>query len=148
MTEAEEKVKQIQTNILVDQSRQKSYVDKRRIPLEFKVIDHVYLRVSPLKGVRRFDIKGKLTPRYIGPYLIIDKYGPTSYQVELPTKLSGVHKVFHVSQLKRCLKPPTDVVIEDTIPLKPDLTYRAYPIKVLNQQDRITRNKTTRFYKI
>jgi hypothetical protein len=148
MTEAEEKVKQIQTNILVDQSRQKSYVDKRRIPLEFKVIDHVYLRVSPMKGVRRFDIKGKLTPRYIGPYLIIDKYGPTSYQVELPTKLSGVHKVFHVSQLKRCLKPPTDVVIEDTIPLKPDLTYRAYPIKVLNQQDRITRNKTTRFYKI
>jgi hypothetical protein len=148
MTEAEEKVKQIQTNILVDQSRQKSYVDKRRIPLEFKVIDHVYLRVSPMKGIRRFDIKGKLTPRYIGPYLIIDKYGPTSYQVELPTKLSGVHKVFHVSQLKRCLKPPTDVVIEDTIPLKPDLTYRAYPIKVLNQQDRITRNKTTRFYKI
>jgi hypothetical protein len=148
MTEAEEKVKQIQTNILVDQSRQKSYVDKRRIPLEFKVIDHVYLRVSPMKGIRRFDIKGKLTPRYIGPYLIIDKYGPTSYQVELPTKLSGVHKVFHVSQLKRCLKPPTDVVIEDTIPLKPDLTYRAYPIKVLNQQDRITRNKTIRFYKI
>jgi hypothetical protein len=148
VTEAEEKVKQIQANILAAQSRQKSYTDKRCSPLEFKVGDHVYIRVSPMKGVRRFDIKGKLAPRYIGPYPIIDKYGPTCYQVELPVKLSGVHNVFHVSQLKRYLKPPTDMVIKDTIPLEPDLTYKAYPIKVLDQQDRVTRNKTTRFYKI
>jgi hypothetical protein len=65
-----------------------------------------------MKGVRCFGIKGKLAPRYIGPYPIIDKYGPTYYQVELPAKLSGVHNVFHVSQLKRYLKPLTDVVIE------------------------------------
>jgi hypothetical protein len=148
VTEAEEKVKQIQANIITAQSRQKSYTDKRRSPLKLEVGDHVYLRVSPMKGVRRFSIKGKLAPRYIGPYPILDKYGPTSYQVELPAKLSGVHNVFHVSQLKRCLKPPTDVVIEDTVPLKPDLTYKAYPIKILDQQDRVTRNKTTRFYKI
>jgi hypothetical protein len=148
VTEADEKVKQIQANILAAQSRQKSYTDKRRSPLEFEVGDHVYLRVSPMKGVRRFGIKGKLAPRYIGPYPIIDKYGPASYQVELPVKPTGVHNVFHVSQLKRCLKPPTDVVIEDTIPLEPDLTYKAYPIKILDQQDRVTRNKTTRFYKI
>jgi hypothetical protein len=114
VTEVEEKVKQIQANIL-------------------QVGDHVYLQVSPMKGVRRFGIKGKLAPRYIGSYPILDKYGPTSYQVELPAKLSGVHNVFHVSQLKRCLKPPTDVVIEDTIPLEPDLTYKAYPIKILDQ---------------
>jgi hypothetical protein len=80
-----------------------------------------------MKGVRRFGIKGKLAPRYIGLYPIIDKYELMSYQVELPTKLSRVHNVFHVSQLKRCLKPPTDVVIEDTIPLEPDLTYKTYP---------------------
>jgi hypothetical protein len=101
-----------------------------------------------MKGVRRFGMKGKLAPHYIGLYPIIDKYEPTSYQVELPVKLSGVHNVFHVSQLKRCLKPPTDMLIEDTIPLEPDLTYKAYPIKVLDQQDRVTCNKTTRFYKI
>jgi hypothetical protein len=101
-----------------------------------------------MKGVRRFGIKGKLAPRYIGLYPIIDKYVPTSYQVELPARLSEVHNVFHVSQLERCLKPPTDVVIEDTIPLKSDLTYKAHPIKVLDQQDRVTRNKTTWFYKI
>jgi hypothetical protein len=88
-----------------------------------------------MKGVHRFGIKGKLAPRYISLYPIIDKYGPTSYQVELPAKLSGAHNVFHVSQLKRCLKPPTDVVIEDSIPLEPDLTYNAYPIEVLDQQD-------------
>jgi hypothetical protein len=110
--------------------------------------DHIYLRVSPIKGVRHFGIKGKPAPRYIGLYLIIDKYAPMSYQVELPVKLSGVHNMFHVSQLKRCLKSPTDVVIEDTIPLEPNLTYKTYPIEVLNQQDRVTRNKTTRFYKI
>jgi hypothetical protein len=148
VTEAKEKVKQIQANILATQSHQKSYTDKRRRPLEFEVGDHVYIWVSPMKGVCRFGIKGKLAPRYIGPYHIIDKYGPTSYQVELPAKLSGVHNVFHVSQLKRCLKPPTNVVIEDTIPLEPDLTYKAYPVKILDQQDRVTRNKTTRLYKI
>jgi hypothetical protein len=101
-----------------------------------------------MNGVRRFSIKGKLAPRYIGPYPIIDKYGPTSYQVELPAKLAGVHNVFHLSQLKRCQKTPVDVVIDDTIPLEPDLTYKAYPVKVLDQQDRVTRNKTTRFYKV
>jgi ribosomal protein L21E len=131
--EAEEKVRQIRANILTAQSRQKSYTDKRHRPLEFEVGDHVHLQVSPMKGVRHFSIKGKLAPRYIGLYPIIDKYGPTSYQVELPSKLSGVHNVFHVSQLKGCLKPPTDVVVEDTIPLEPDLTYKTCPIKVLDQ---------------
>jgi hypothetical protein len=101
-----------------------------------------------MKGVRCFGIKEKLAPRYIGPYPIIDKYGPTSYQVELLLRLSGVHNVFHVSQLKRCLKPSTDIVIEDTIPLESDLTYKAYPTKILDQQDRVTHNKTTRFYKV
>jgi hypothetical protein len=77
-----------------------------------------------MKGVHCFGINEKLAPCYIGPYPIIDKYGPTSYQVELLARLSRVHNVFHVSQLKRCLKPSADVVIEDTIPLEPDLTYK------------------------
>jgi hypothetical protein len=133
VTKAEEKVKQIHTNILTVQSRQKSYTDKRRCPLEFEVGDHVYLRVSPMKGAHRFGIKRKLAPHYIGLYPIIDKYGPLSYQVELPSKLCGVHNVFHVSQLKRYLKPPIDIVVEDTIPLEPDLMYKAYPTKILDQ---------------
>jgi hypothetical protein len=96
VTEAEEKVKQIHAYILTAQSHQKSYTDKGRCPLEFKVGDHIYLRVSPMKGVRCFGINGKLAPRYIGLYPIIDKYGPTSYQVELPSKLLGVQNMFHV----------------------------------------------------
>jgi hypothetical protein len=101
-----------------------------------------------LKGVHHFGIKGRLASRYIGLYPIINMYGPMSYQVELQAKLSGVHNVFHVSKLKRCLKSLADIVIEDTIPLEPDLTYKVYPIKVLDQQDRVTHNKTTQFYKI
>jgi hypothetical protein len=128
-------VKQIHANILTAESHQKSYSGKRRRPLEFEVGDHVYLRVSPMKGVCHFGIKGKLAPRYIGLYPIIDKYVSLSYQVELPSKLSRVHNVFHVSQLKSCLKPPTNVVVEDTIPLEPDLTYKAYPIEITDQQN-------------
>jgi hypothetical protein len=148
MTEAEEKVRQICASILTAQPCQKSYIHKGRHPLEFEVGDRVYLRVSPMKGVRCFGIKGKLAPCYNGPYPIINQYGLTSYQVELPSKLSGVHNVFNISQLKGCLKPPTNVHIEDTIPLEPDLTYKTHPIKVLDQQDRVTCNNTTQFYKV
>jgi hypothetical protein len=101
-----------------------------------------------MKGVHCFGIKGKQASRYIGPYPIIDNYGLTSYQVELSSKLLGVHNVVHVSQLKGCLKPLTNVVVEDTIPLEPNLTYKTHPIKILDQQDRVTRYKTTWFYKI
>jgi hypothetical protein len=101
VTEAEEKVKQIRANVLAVQSHQKSYTDKSCCPLEFKMGDHVYLRVSPMKNVHHFGIKGNLAPRYISLYPIINKYGTTSYQVELPSRLLGVHNVFHVSQLKR-----------------------------------------------
>jgi hypothetical protein len=109
VTKAEEKVRQIQANLLTAQSHQKSYTDKRRRALEFEVGGHVYLRVSPMKGVRRFGIKGKPPPpsRYIGLYPILEKYGPLAYQVELLSRLFGMHNVFHVSQLKRCLNPPT-----------------------------------------
>jgi hypothetical protein len=93
VTEAKEKVKQIQANILAAQSHQKSYADKRHNSLELEVDDHVYLWVSQMKDVHHFGTKGKLVPRYIGLYPIIIKYGPTSYQVELPVKLSGVHNV-------------------------------------------------------
>jgi hypothetical protein len=101
-----------------------------------------------MKCVSRFGIKEKLAPRYIGLYPIIEKYGPLPYQLEQPLKLLRVHNKFHVSQLKRCLKLPMDVVIEDTIPLEPDLTYKAYPIKIFEQQDRTTGKKTARFYKV
>ena len=103
VTEAEEKVRVIQANLKAAQSRQKSYFDKRRDPLQFEVGNHVYLRVSPTRGVQRFGMKGKLAPRYVGPYEIIETCGPVAYRVRLPPQLSTIHDIFHVSQLKKCV---------------------------------------------
>ncbi|WVZ68824.1 hypothetical protein U9M48_017713 [Paspalum notatum var. saurae] len=83
-------------------SRQKSYSDRRRRPLVFKEGDHVYLRVSPMKGVHRFGVKGKLAPRYVGPFKISEKCGPVAYRLELPPRLAAIHDIFDVSQLKKC----------------------------------------------
>jgi hypothetical protein len=95
--EEEEKVGIIKRTLEAAQARQKSYHDKRRKPLQFEVGDHVYLKVSPTKGVQRFGIKGKLTPRYIGPYEIKEICGPVAYQLKLPPHMSTVHDVFHIS---------------------------------------------------
>jgi hypothetical protein len=108
----------------------------------------VYLKVSPMKGVKRFGVKGKLSPRYIGPFPILEKYGTMAYKLELPPSLVGVHGIFHVSQLKKCLKAPVDVVLPKVIPLKADLTYPEHLIKILDQKSRVTRRKTIKFFKI
>ena len=132
MVEAEEKVKLIQENLRAAQSRQKSYFDKRRKPLRFKVGDHVYLRVSPTKGVHRFGIKGKLAPRYIGPYEIIAECGPVAYRLRLPLQLAAVHDVFHISQLKKCVRVPTEIIDQQEILVEPDLSYVEQPLRILD----------------
>jgi hypothetical protein len=113
--EAEEKVRVIQENLRVAQSRQKSYFDKRRKPLQFEVGNHVYLRVSPTKGVQMFGVRGKLAPRYVGPYEITEICGPVAYRVRLPPQLAAIHDIFHVSQLKKCIRVPTEVVEQKKI---------------------------------
>jgi hypothetical protein len=86
-----------------------------------------------MRGVKRFGIKGKLEPRYIGPFLILARLGNVAYRLELPPTLAGVHNVFHVSHLKKCLKPPVDVVIGDVSPLDANLSYPEHPVKILDQ---------------
>ena len=100
--ESEEKVKLIHNRLKVAQSRQKSYADSKCKETVYEVGDRVYLRVSPLRGVKRFGVKGKLPPRFVGPYRILERMGEVAYKLELPEGLSGVHDVFHVSQLKKC----------------------------------------------
>ena len=146
--ETEEIVKQIQQNLKVAQSRQKSYADKRRRSLYFDSGDHVYLKVSPMKGVTRFGVKGKLAPRYIGPFPIIERCGQLAYRLQLLEHLSAVHNVFHVSQLKKCLRPPDKVADIEGVELEPDLTYAEYPIRVVDQKDRVTRSRTIKWYKV
>jgi hypothetical protein len=95
--EAEVTVSHIQDNLKARKSRQESYANKRRRYLEFEVGDHVYLKVSPMKGVKRFGMKGKLAPHYIGPFPILKKYGTVAYKLDLPPSLAGGHDIFHMS---------------------------------------------------
>ena len=108
LKEAEQQVQIIKENLRTTQSRQKSYVDTRRRELEFEVGDYVYWKVSPIRGLRRFKVKGKLSPRYIGPFQVLERRGEVAYQLELPARLSDVHNVFHISQLKKCLRVPEE----------------------------------------
>jgi hypothetical protein len=93
----------VRKSFKVAQSRQKCYADKRRRDLSFEVGDFVYLKVTPMRGTHRFKVKGKLAPRYVGPFKLVDRRGEVAYQLELPPQLSDVHDVFHVLQLKKCL---------------------------------------------
>ena len=145
VTEAEEKVRVIQNHLKAAQSRQS---DKRRRPLEFEIGSWAYLRVSPMKGVHRFRVKGKLALRYIRPFKIIQQCGPVAYQLELPPHLSSTHSVFHVSQLKKCLRVPSEAVEVKAIQLEPDLTYQERPIKILDRKERATRRRTIKSYKV
>jgi hypothetical protein len=108
----------------------------------------VYLKVLPMKGVKRFGVKGKLSAHYIGPFPILEKCGKVAYKLELPPSLAGVHDIFHVSQLKKCLKAPVDVVLSEVALLETDLTYPEHLIKFLDQKSRVTRRKMIKFYKI
>jgi hypothetical protein len=142
---AEEKIAEIRENLRIAQSRQKSYADKRRRKLKFDVGDHVYLKVSLIRGTRKFRVRGKLAPRYIGPYPIIKRIDTVAYKIKLPEQLSDVHNVFHVSQLRKCLRVPEEQVVPDTLDLQDDLRYQEVPMRIL---DTMTRKTQTQAFKL
>jgi hypothetical protein len=110
--------------------------------------DFVYVKVSPTKGVQRFGIKGKLAPRYIGLYEIGEACGPVAYKLKLPSKMFATHNVFHVSQIKKCVRFPTEVVAEQEVEIELDLSYQEHPSKLLDCKGRSTRAKSIKMYKI
>jgi len=130
------------------QNRQKSYADRRRRPLEFRVGDHVFLRVSPTKGITRFGKAGKLSPRYIGPYPITKRVGEVAYQLELPTEFQRVHNVFHVSQLRKYISDPSHVVEADPIQLQEYLSYEEQPVQILDRREKHLRKKIVPLVKV
>ena len=115
---SEENDNLIRDRLKVAQSRQKSYVNTKRKEVAYEVGDRAYLRMSPLWGVKRIGVKGKLAPRFVGSYRVLERMGEVAYKLELPEGLSGVHEVFHVSQLKKCHAEMADIPLRDTVPLK------------------------------
>jgi hypothetical protein len=138
----------IRENLKVTQSRQKSYADKRRRDLSFEVGNFIYLKVSLMRGTRRFKVKGKLAPRYVGPFKIVDRKGEVVYQLELPPQLSDIHDVFHVLQLKKCLWIPEEQLPMEELDLGGDLSYSEKPIKILDTAERVTHNKVIKICKV
>ncbi|GJV49077.1 putative reverse transcriptase domain-containing protein [Tanacetum coccineum] len=132
--ETTEKIMQIRNRLLAARSRQKSYADVRRKPLEFDVGDMVMLKVSPWKGVIRLGKHGKLSPRYVGPFKIIDRIGPVAYKLELPDELCGIHNTFHVSNLKKFLVDKNLVIPLNEIQLDDKLHFIEEPVEIIDRE--------------
>ncbi|GKE73214.1 putative reverse transcriptase domain-containing protein [Tanacetum coccineum] len=132
--ESTEKISQIKDRLKAARDRHKSYTDKRRKPLEFSVGEYVLLKVSPWKGVVHFGKKGKLAPRFVGPFQITERIGLIAYRLRLPEKLNGVHDTFHVSNLKKCLVDPTLQVPLDEIQVDAKLNFMEEPMEILERE--------------
>ena len=143
-----EQIKMIWEKLVMAQSRQKNYADRRRRPLEFKEGEHVFLRVSPTTGVGRALKTRKLCPRFLGPFQILKRVGPVAYQLALSPNLSNIHSVFHVSQLKKYCPDPSHVLQNDSVQLRNDLTYFVRPVKVLDRSQKQLRGKTIPLVKV
>ena len=132
--ETKGKVKMIKERLKVDTNRQQSYSDMKRTDIRYEIGEKVFLKVSPWNKVIRFGKKGKLSPRFIGPYEVIEKVGIMAYKLALPLELEKIHNVFHVSMLRRYRSDPSHVVSLETIELKSDLTYEDEPVEILARE--------------
>ncbi|KAA3480029.1 DNA/RNA polymerases superfamily protein [Gossypium australe] len=148
VTETEEKVELIRARLKEASDRQKSYADLKRKDIEFAVGHKVFLKVSPWKKLLRFGRKGKLSPRFIGPYRVLKRVGPIAYQLELPSELSQIHNVFHVSMLGRYRSDPSHVVPVEEIEVKPDLSFEEEPVEILDRDVKVLRRKTVPLVKV
>ncbi|KAK6142861.1 hypothetical protein DH2020_023209 [Rehmannia glutinosa] len=143
-----EKIGLIKNRIRIAQDRQKSYVDKRRKDLVFQIGDKVFLKVAPTKGVVHFGKKGKLKPRYIGPYEILERIREVAYKLALLPELSGVHDMFHESMLRRYMFDPSHVINQEAIQVKEDLIYKEFLVAILDRKIHSLRNRDVVLVKV
>ena len=136
-----EKVHIIRNRLETAYSQEKSYADQRRKDLEFEEGDKVYLKILPMKGVVRFCKKGKLSPRYLGPYRIFQRVGKVAYELKIPSELALVNLVFHVSMLKKCIGDPKSILPIEDLGMKDNISYEEVPVQVLDRQIKRLRNK-------
>ncbi|TYK04678.1 pol protein [Cucumis melo var. makuwa] len=138
----------IQARMLTAQSRQKSYADIQRKDLEFEVGDMVFLKVAPMKGVLRFEKKGKLSPRFVGPFEILERIGPVAYRLALPPSFFAVHDVFHVSMMRRYVADPTHVVDFEPLQISENLSYEEQPVEILAREVKKLRSREISLVKV
>ena len=143
-----EKMSLIRQRLLTTQSRQKSYADVRRRPLEFEVGDHVFLKVMPKRGVVRFGKRRKLSPRFIGPFEILEKVGTVACWLALPPSMLGVHEVFHVSMLRRYTPDLAHVVGWGKIEVDTDGTFQEGPVCIVDSRDQVLQRKIERLVRV
>ena len=146
--DTEDKVRIIKDRLKAASDRQKSYADLKRRDIEYAVGDKVFLKVSPWKKVLRFGRKGKLSPKFIGPYEIIERVGLLAYRLALPPDLDRIHNVFHVSMLRRYRSDPSHVMSVESITIEPDLTYEEEPVRILAREIKELRNKRIPLVKV
>nr|CAD1832661.1 unnamed protein product [Ananas comosus var. bracteatus] len=116
--------------------------------MEFLVGDHVSLKVSPTRGIRRFRTRGKLSPRFIEPYEILERVGPVAYRLALPTNLSGIHNIFLVLVLRKCIFDPAHVLDATPIELRDNLSFEEQPVRILAREVRKLRNRDIPYVKV
>ena len=143
-----EKINLIRKRLQSAQSRQKSYYDNSRRKVEFEVGDMVFLKVAPMKGVMRFGKKGKLSPRFVGPFEILKCIGKVAYTLALPPTLARVHNLFHVSMLRKYISDSSHVLNYEPLKIKDNLTYEEVPIQILDRKDQVLRTKTISLVKV
>ncbi|KAK8649022.1 hypothetical protein V6N13_129760 [Hibiscus sabdariffa] len=143
-----EKVKLISERLKAASDRQKSYADLKRREVEYTVGDKVFLKVSPWKKVMRFGRKGRLSPRYIGPYEIVGRVGLVAYRLLLPPELERINDVFHVSMLRKYRSDPSHVMPVEEIGLNPDLSYDEEPIEILSSDRKVLRDRNIELVKV
>ncbi|KAJ8750345.1 hypothetical protein K2173_014260 [Erythroxylum novogranatense] len=143
-----EKVNLVKQRLKAAQDRMKSYVDAHRKEMEYEVGEKVFLKMSPWKGVLRFGKKGKLSPRYVGPYEIFERIGSLAYRLALPPELSQIHDVFHVSMLRRYRSDPSHIIQASEVQLRDDLSYEELPVEILDTKEKVLRNKTVQLVKV
>ena len=149
--EATEKVELVKLRMREAQDRQKSYADQRRRDLVFEIGDLVFVKISPMRGVVRFGKAGKLTPRYVGPFRVMERIGFQAYRVELPEHMAGIHNVFHVSHLRKCLHDLSLILepsVQQEIEIEPDLTIIRRPFRIIDREEKQLRNKAVSLLKI